>query len=179
MKIKIQDTLTKVIDNRGKTPPTEESGRMLLEINSIASNNKYPDYSVVKKYVNEETYSTWFRAGHPQKGDVLIPTVGTLDAIGFMDRDDCCIAQNMIAFRTDPEICDGEFLFYLLCDPTIRRRLLNLDIGGVQPSIKVPHLKNLEVDIPDLPTQRKIASILHGVDEKIKINQKINDNLAA
>lgn len=178
MKIKIQDTLAKVIDNRGKTPPTEESGRMLLEINSIASNNKYPDYSAVKKFVNEETYSTWFRAGHPQKGDVLIPTVGTLDAIGFMDRDDCCIAQNMIAFRTDPEICDGEFLFYLLCDPTIRRRLLNLDIGGVQPSIKVPHLKNLEVDIPDLPTQRKIARVLHGVDEKIKINQKINDNLA-
>ena len=108
MKMKIQDMLEKIIDNRGKTPPVEETGHCLLEINAIATKSKYPDYSVIKKYVDEDTYNTWFRSGHPMPGDVLIPTVGTLDAIGVMDRDDCCIAQNMIAFRTNPEICDSE-----------------------------------------------------------------------
>ena len=179
MRIKIEETLEHIVDNRGKTPPIVDDGHDLLEINSIASSSKYPDYTAIKKHVSEETYNNWFRSGHPRAGDVLIPTVGTLDALGFMDRDDCCIAQNMIAFRTNPNICNGEYLYYLLCSPVIRKKLLNLDIGGVQPSIKVPHIKGLEIDIPNIKEQEKVVKILHSFDEKIRINEKVNENLAA
>ncbi len=175
--MKIGDLLEKTIDNRGKTPPVSSDGHILLEINSIAGNGKYPDYSVIKKHVSDETYSSWFRSGHPKNGDILIPTVGTLDAICLMDRDDCCIAQNLVAFRCNPEICDNEYLYYLLCDPIVRLRVLQLDIGAVQPSIKVPHLKNLDVDLPSLSKQKKIAELLHSIDEKIVNNGKINQNL--
>ena len=177
--MKILDLLEKTIDNRGKTPPVADDGNCLLEINCIAGKDKYPDYSLVKKHVTAETYNTWFRSGHPQKGDILIPTVGTLDAISMMDRDDCCIAQNLVAFRSNPKICDSEFLYYLLCDPTVRTRVLQLDIGAVQPSIKVPHLKKLEVRKPALEKQKKIACILNIFDKKIAINKKVNKNLAA
>lgn len=176
--MKILDLLEKTIDNRGKTPPVADDGNCLLEINCIAGKDKYPDYSLVKKHVTAETYNTWFRSGHPQKGDILIPTVGTLDAISMMDRDDCCIAQNLVAFRSNPKICDSEFLYYLLCDPTVRTRVLQLDIGAVQPSIKVPHLKKLEVRIPALEKQKKIACVLNIFDKKIAINKKVNKNLS-
>lgn len=175
--MKILDLLEKTIDNRGRTPPVTDDGYCLLEINCIAGKDKYPDYSLVKKHVTAETYNSWFRSGHPQKGDILIPTVGTLDAVSMMDRDDCCIAQNLVAFRSNPKICDCDFLYYLLCDPTVRTRVLQLDIGAVQPSIKVPHLKNLEVEIPDLDKQKKIARILNILDKKIAINKKVNENL--
>lgn len=177
MKYKIQDLLEKVIDNRGKTPPVSETGHILLEINSLVGSQKFPDYSVVKKKVSDDVYNSWFRSGHPMKNDILIPTVGTLDAIAVMDRDDCCIAQNIIAFRINKQICDPGFLYYTLCDKNTRKRLLGLDIGGVQPSIKVPHLKQLEVEIPGLHTQRRISKILSSIDEKITLNSRINDNL--
>lgn len=177
--MRIKDLISNIIDNRGKTPPTAETGYNLIEINSIAGKSKYPDYSLIKKHVSKETYMNWFRAGHPQIGDILIPTVGTLDAIGYMDRNDCCIAQNLIALRTNPSICDSQYLYYLLCWNKVRQELLNLDIGAVQPSIKVPHLKKFEVNIPDLNTQKKIGSILDTFDEKIKKNSDINKNLEA
>ena len=177
MKYKIQDLLEKVIDNRGKTPPVSETGHILLEINSLVGSQEFPDYSVVKKKVSDDVYNSWFRSGHPMKNDILIPTVGTLDAIAVMDRDDCCIAQNIIAFRINKQICDPGFLYYTLCDKNTRKRLLGLDIGGVQPSIKVPHLKQLEVEIPGLHTQRRISKILSSIDEKITLNSRINDNL--
>ena len=176
--MKIADLLEKTIDNRGKTPPVSDDGFCLLEINCIAGKHKYPDYSMIRKHVTKETYLTWFRSGHPRAGDILIPTVGTLDAISMMDRNDCCIAQNLVAFRPNSSICDNEFLYYLLCDPTVRLRVLQLDIGAVQPSIKVPHLKNLEVDIPALNVQKKIAGILKAIDTKIFQNNKINENLS-
>lgn len=175
--MKIADLLEKTIDNRGKTPPVSDDGFCLLEINCIVGKHKYPDYSVIRKRVTKETYLTWFRSGHPKAGDILIPTVGTLDAVSMMDRNDCCIAQNLVAFRVNPNICDNEFLYYLLCDSTVRLRLLQLDIGAVQPSIKVPHLKNLEVDIPALSVQKKIASILKAIDTKIIQNKRIDENL--
>ena len=177
--MKIEDTLECIIDNRGKTPPVADTGHRLLEINCIATKGKFPNYNLVKKHVSDEIYDTWFRSGHPKKGDILIPTVGTLDAIAFMDRDDCCIAQNLIAFRTKQDVCNSEFLFYLLSDETVRKRLLNLNIGGVQPSIKVPHLKKLEVNIPPIDLQMRVVSILHLIDEQIKFNEQINENLAA
>ena len=175
--MKIKDLLSATIDNRGKTPPVAHDGYCLLEINCIAGKDKYPDYSQIKKHVDKETFLTWFRSGHPKVGDILIPTVGTLDAVSVMDRNDCCIAQNLVAIRANPEVCDSEYLYYLLCYPQVRQRLLQLDIGAVQPSIKVPHLKELEVNVPPLDVQKKIASILTNIDSKIKINSQINNNL--
>lgn len=52
-----------------------------------------------------------------------------------------------------------------------------MNIGGVQPSIKVPHLMGLEIELPDIETQKKIGNLLQVLDEKIATNQKINENL--
>lgn len=178
--VKLGDCLSKIIDNRGKTPKDlAASGHPLLEINAVSKNNKYPLYGEAKKYVDDVVYSTWFRSGHPQYGDILVPTVGTLGAVAYVDRNDCCIAQNLIALRANADICDNAYIYYLLCNPQIVKRLLNLDIGAVQASIKVPHLLALEISLPPLETQRRIAAILSSLDDKIENNNRINRNLEA
>ena len=178
--VKLGDCLSKIIDNRGKTPKDlAVSGHPLLEINAVSKNNKYPLYGEAKKYVDDVVYSTWFRSGHPQYGDILVPTVGTLGSVAYVDRNDCCVAQNLIALRANADICDSAYLYYLLCNPQIVKRLLNLDIGAVQASIKVPHLLALEISLPPFETQRRIAAILSSLDDKIENNNRINRNLEA
>ena len=174
---KIKDVLSYIVDNRGKTPPIQDEGFELLEVNAISATEKFPQYQVVRKHVNKDIYNTWFRSGHPQIGDILVPTVGTLGAVSYVNKDNCCIAQNLIALRANKDICDCDYLYYILRNPNTRKRLLNLNIGGVQPSIKVPHLMDLEIMIPTVDTQKRISSILRAIDDKISTNQKINDNL--
>ena len=174
---KIKDVLSYVVDNRGKTPPIQDEGFELLEVNAISATEKFPQYQLVRKHVSEHVYNTWFRSGHPQIGDILVPTVGTLGAVSYVNKDNCCIAQNLIALRANKDICDCDYLYYILRNPNTRKRLLNLNIGGVQPSIKVPHLMDLEIGIPHVEIQKKIISILKVLDDKISINQKTNDNL--
>ena len=135
MNCQIRDLLLKVVDNRGKTPPLSDDGYKLLEVNSISSSIKYPLYEEVRKTVSEETYRSCFRAGHPQIGDILVPTVGTLGSVSYINRNDCCIAQNVVALRPNPVVCDSDYLYYLLSSRETKERLLNLDIGGVQPSM--------------------------------------------
>ena len=176
-KHRIKDVVSFVVDNRGKTPPTQDEGHILLEVNAVSATEKFPLYQEVRKHVSQEVYGTRFRKGHPKKGDILVPTVGTLGAVSLMDRDDCCIAQNLIAIRCDETTCHSHFLYYVLCNPMTRKRLLNLNIGGVQPSIKVPHLMELEIELPSIGEQKKIAELLSLLDDKIWCNKRINDNL--
>jgi len=62
-----------VIDNRGKTPPNQDlpTEFPLIEVNALGKNDRLVDYSVIRKYVDNETFNTWFR-GVPEKYDTLI-----------------------------------------------------------------------------------------------------------
>ena len=172
---RLGEIIKKIIDNRGKSAPTsEDKYQPIIEINSLGG--RTPDYTVVRKWVSEETYNTWFRSGHPIVGDILIPTVGTIGIVSMMDENRGCIAQNVVALRVKSDVC-GLFIYYYLKSDIVRQQLLNLNIGGVQPSIKVPHLLNLEIPLPSLEEQKRIAEILGAIDDKIENNRRINTNL--
>ena len=68
-----------------------------------------------------------------------------------------------------------QYLAYLLSTMQLGR----LSGQSAQPGLSVKTLSKQIVDVPTLEIQDKIASILRSLDEKIELNNKINDNLAA
>jgi len=107
---KISDLAEKIIDNRGKTPPLSPSGYELIEVNAILEDQKMPDYSLVRKYVDENTYKTWFR-GHVQDKDILLPTVGTIGNLAILNETRGAIAQNLIGLRIIAKEADPEYIY--------------------------------------------------------------------
>ena len=173
---RLGDCIEFIIDNRGKNPPLSDSGYELIETNMISSNNKYPDFDKVTKYVSEDTYNNWFRKGHPKIGDILISTVGNIGKVAIVNADKGCIAQNLIGLRVNEKII-AEYLYYFLIKKDTQDQLLSLNIGSVQPSIKVPHLLNLEIKIPELLKQKECIQVLSKLDDKIQLNTQINQTL--
>lgn len=173
---RLGDCIEFIIDNRGKNPPLSNSGYELIETNMISSNNKYPDFDKVTKYVSEDTYNNWFRKGHPKIGDILISTVGNIGKVAIVNEDKGCIAQNLIGLRVNEKII-AEYLYYFLIKKDTQDQLLALNIGSVQPSIKVPHLLNLEIKIPELLKQKECIQVLSKLDDKIQLNTQINQTL--
>ena len=173
---RLGDCIEFIIDNRGKNPPLSDSGYELIETNMISSNNKYPDFDKVAKYVSEDTYNNWFRKGHPKIGDILISTVGNIGKVAIVNEDKGCIAQNLIGLRVNEKII-AEYLYYFLIKKDTQDQLLSLNIGSVQPSIKVPHLLNLEIKIPELLKQKECIQVLSKLDDKIQLNTQINQTL--
>ena len=179
-KRKIQDILLKVVDNRGKNPPFSEQGYSYIDTTCIVGDSRRIDYSLVRKYVSEETYATWFRSGHPIVDDLLIATVGAnIGKVCLMDDSRVCIAQNTVGLRVNKDLANPVYFYYLLSSKEIQSYLKSLDVGSAQPSIKVPHLLNVAIDVPPLPTQRRIADILSALDEKIELNRQTNATLEA
>lgn len=176
-KVKLGDCIELIIDNRGKTPPLAETGYELIETASINGSNKYPDYSKITKFVSEETYNTWFRKGHPNKNDILISTVGDIGKVAILKERRGSVAQNLIAIRTKKDVLNPDYLYYFLSSNKTQYILSSLNIGSVQPSLKVPHLLHLELELPTLNKQCAIANILNKLDEKLELNTQINQTL--
>ena len=141
-------TFVDVIDNRGKTPPFSDikTDFPIVEVKSLSNNDRFVNYEACEKYVNEETYKNWFRKGHPIKNDILISTVGSIGEMAFVIENKGGIAQNVVGLRA--KNISPFYLYQFLSLTKTRREIKDLDIGAVQPSIKVPHLLDIEVPIP-------------------------------
>ncbi|WP_339677935.1 restriction endonuclease subunit S [uncultured Zhongshania sp.] len=166
--VPISAIVEKVIDNRGKTPPISHSGYELLEINSIKKDDVHPDYEKVSKFIDEETYRQWFRAGHPKSGDILIPTVGTIGSCSLVCQDRGCIAQNIIALRLRKGV-DTRFAYYVLSSQFTVRQIEAILMNAVQPSLRVPHFLMLHMVLPNESEQTKIGEALGSIDAKLTI----------
>ena len=68
-----------------------------------------------------------------------------------------------------------QYLAYLLSTMQLGR----LSGQSAQPGLSVKTLSKQIIDVPPLETQKKIASILRSLDDKIELNNKINENLLA
>ena len=175
----LPEVLSFIVDNRGKTVPIDENGtHVLIATNCIRNEYLYPSYDKVR-YLNEETYQTWFRA-HPLPGDIIFVNKGTPGRVCMVpDPVDFCIAQDMMAFRVNPEIVDNKYLFAILRSYKIQSQIAATTIGDVIPHFKKQHLHEIKIPIPPIDIQKQIGDFYYLLCEKEVINNKINDNLAA
>lgn len=170
-----------VIDNRGKTPPYQDipTEYPIIEVKSISGDNRFIDYQKCEKFVLESTYKTWFR-GYIKPLDVLVSTVGSVGEIAQVLLEHGVIAQNVIGLRskgTSPYHL-FEYMKYM------KNEIKELDIGSVQPSIKVPHLLSLQYVKPDRDSLRKFDDFSKELVNKMISNfmqiqtlQKLRDTL--
>ena len=123
------------------------------------------DKDRLKKYVLKE-------------GDIVFSRVGSVDRCSYVDKTHAgwMFSGRCLRVRPNTEI-DSEYLYYYFCMDEIKEFVRNIAVGATMPSINTKLLGEVTVRFPDLVQQKKIAGVLSAIDGKIKVNQKINDNL--
>ena len=174
MRYIMEDALEYIIDYRGKTPQKSDKGIETLSAKSVRDG--FIDYSQCY-YISPEEYDRFMVRGKPQIGDVLLTTEAPLGVTAILDRDDVAIAQRLLTLRGKNDILDNDFLYYYLKSKEGQSRLKARESGTTVTGIKQSEFRRIEIDIPDVCVQKKIAGILSVIDKKIKINKEINDNL--
>lgn len=85
-----------------------------------------------------------------------------------------------IVIRAIEEVTDEDYLYYLVCSPIVRNVAIKSMVGSSgRQRVQTDVVKGIEVELPTLDEQRKIGALLRTLDDKIAVNNKINNNLAA
>lgn len=94
------------------------------------------------------------------------------------------VAVNKIPVTTNQACCnliidkkkaDYRFIYYNILSRF--SSIANMAVGGAQQNLNAGMIKDLAINLPDLPTQTAIAEILSSLDDKIELNNKINQEL--
>lgn len=116
--------------------------------------------------------------------DILISMTGSQGSIGKVSRFKNNSSQvyylNQRVGRIeilDDNILNAEYLFQVLSLKHYENRFFKVADGSGQPNLSPQAIGLLEIPLPDLLTQKKIANLLSSLDNKIEINNKINQEL--
>jgi type I restriction enzyme S subunit len=87
-------------------------------------------------------------------------------------------STEFLVFRGKPGVSDTDFVFYLARYEEVRK-FAEQNMVGTSGRQRVGReaFENLILDLPPLPTQRRIASILTALDDKIELNRRMNETL--
>lgn len=90
----------------------------------------------------------------------------------------CCLGQRMVLLRANPDICDNYYLLYSLQSRYVQHQISwSEGTGTTVSNLRIPHLEQLKIPYLPLSKQRQVSSVLRCLEEKIKHNRVINDNL--
>lgn len=107
------------------------------------------------------------------KGAVLLTSRAPIGYIAIAEND-VCTNQGFKSIVLKDGYC-SEFFYYLLKNNI--DYIVGMGSGSTFAEISGTQVKNLEFTVPPLDVQKKIAGVLGVLDDKIELNNKINNNL--
>lgn len=173
---KLNEAVEKLIDYRGKTPTKSNSGIPLITAKVIKDGR----INTPEEFIEESLYDEWMTRGIPEYGDVVLTTEAPLGEVAqIKTHEKIALAQRVITLRGKKGVIDSTYLKYFLQSPVGQGNLKAKETGSTVTGIKQSELREIIISAPDFETQKEIASILSSLDEKIELNQQMNETLEA
>lgn len=133
------------------------------------------------RYVTEDK-ANLLKKANAHKGDVVITHRGTLGQIAYIpltaQRDRYVISQSQFRVKCNENVLPEYFVYYFHTPIGQHKLLSNASQVGV-PALARPSstFQKIEMELPDLETQKKVVKLIGSLQRRIKTNTAINDNL--
>lgn len=118
--------------------------------------------------------------GKLKRDDIVITTRGTVGNVALyspqVPYENIRINSGMLIIRCVPNI-SNQYLYYVFRSEWFQKQITAVQSGSAQPQLPKSHFLKMVIPLPPLLIQKKIASILQLIDEKIELNNTINNNL--
>ncbi len=169
------DDIVTMIDYRGKTPKKSTSGIPLITAKIIKNGRIYTP----TEFISEDEYVERMTRGFPQIGDILITTEAPLGEVAELRDAHVAMGQRIITMHANKNLICGKYLKYYLLSHEGQSKLRQRESGTTVTGIKQAELRKVLIPLPPLYVQQRISRILDTLDDKIELNEKINQNLEA
>ena len=115
------------------------------------------------------------------EGDIVFSRVGSIDRNVYVDKnhEGWMFSGRCIRVRADKNKVNPRYLSYYFKQNSFKKMMMNLAVGATMPSLNTKIMNSIELDLLPRENQDKIANILSAIDDKIQINNQINQELEA
>lgn len=124
--------------------------------------------------VDQTTYESWIARATPEEGDIILcreAPVGPVARVPKHPR--VCLGQRTVLLKPDAQTVDSRFLMYTLLAPPTQSALREVSEGSTVAHLNVADLRRFAVSIPSFDEQRRVASVLGALDDKIDSNRRL------
>lgn len=156
-------------------PPKSKSGIPFITISNITDYNQISFDDTM--FVPQSYYDRLGDTKRCKKGDILYSVVGSFGKPVYIENDNKFVFQRHIAILRPNSSVNGKYIYYTLLNPNFFKKMDNVAIGCSQRTVTLDTLRNTEIDLPEKDIQDKIVIALDCIDDKIKRNLAINNNL--
>ena len=155
-------------------PKGKDTYKVYLQENILRESN-----DVGNHYISKEYFDANMKRYEVKEGDFIVTCDGTLGEIYQLNNitEPGIISSSLLRITLDKTKVDCDYFYYLF-KSILKKKLImqgNNSVLKHLPGISV--IKKLEIELPPLTEQKKISKAIKVIDDKIKINNKINDNL--
>ena len=168
-----------VIDHRGKTPKKlgsdwAENGYRAISALNIKSDGLVKTDSI--RFIDEPTYRRWMKV-EIEKGDILLTSEAPAGEAFLWDNDEkIVLSQRVFGLRVNDRIYN-KYLLYYFRSYGGKNEIQRYSSGSTVFGISAKMFELIQVRYPSLTAQKNIGDLLHAIDKKIAINNKINGEL--
>lgn len=107
-------------------------------------------------------------------GDILLARSGAIGRYGIVRKAEIAVfASYIIRFSLDNSQIDNDYFGYVYQSENVQKQLLTITQGSSNININAGNIKSLEVLLPDLDEQKKIATALSDTDTLISELEKL------
>lgn len=175
----IGEACSLITDGSHFSPKSVDDGEYMVSVKDFTPYGF--DFTSCRK-ISREDYKNLKRNGCiPELNDILIGKDGARyfeDIIIYRQPEKPALLSSIAILRCKQEEILPEFLYYMLRTPSFRQNVRdNYGSGSAIPRIILKDFKRMPISYPVLDQQKRIAEILSALDDKIELNQKINENL--
>jgi len=173
-KVKIKDHCEITSSKRIFADEYLSSGVPFYRGKEISEKQKSSSEISDKIYISREKFEEIkSRYGVPQKGDLLLTSVGTIgNPYLVKDNEEFYFKDGNLTWFRNFKGIDGQWLYYWLLSPQGKSELNKCTIGSSQKAYTISLLYGLQIELPDPNTQSRIASVLSAYDDLIENNEK-------
>lgn len=172
---KLQNLCVDIIDCPHSTPEWKKKGvRVVRNFNLKNGNIDFSD----GYYVDEETYLNRIKRAIPEAGDIIISREAPMGVVGIVPENlKCCLGQRLVLLKVDKSKCNSFYLLFMLMSNFVQTQFKRADsTGSIVSNLCIPDLKEIIIPMVD-SGQENIAKLLEAMNNKMLVNNKINDNL--
>lgn len=177
-KYKLGDIAT-IFDGPHATPKRVDKGPIYLGIDAITEDCKINPNEFT--FLSEDDYKIWTKRVTPQFKDIVFSYEATLGRYAIIPEEFYgCLGRRLGIIRVNSEVIDYKWLYYFFQSPQWNAYIKNHTIkGSTVNRISVDEMPDYEISACDIANQKKIASVLSALDDKIALNKKMNQKLEA